>query len=39
MLLTSQVAYRKGPGTCDALLCVAHTLQNALEMGQEARIV
>ena len=25
--------------TCDALLCVAHTLQSALEMGQEARIV
>ena len=26
-------------GTCDALLFVAHTLQSALEMGQEARIV
>ena len=26
-------------GTCDTLLCVAHTLQRALEMGQEARIV
>ena len=25
--------------TCDALLCVAHTLQSALEMGQEARMV
>ena len=34
-----QFAYRKDLGTCDALLCVAHTLQNALEMGQEARIV
>ena len=35
---TTQFAYRKGLGTCDALLCVAHTLQSALEMGQEARI-
>ena len=26
-------------GTCDALLCVSHTLQSALESGQEARIV
>ena len=24
---------------CDALLCVSHTLQSALESGQEARIV
>ena len=38
-LPTTQFAYRKGLGTCDAHLCVAHTLQNALEMGQEARIV
>ena len=38
-LPTTQFAYRKGLGTCDALLCVAHTLQSALEMGQEARIV
>ena len=36
---TTQFAYRKGLGTSDALLCVAHTLQSALEMGQEARIV
>ena len=34
---TTQFAYRKGLGTCDALICVAHTLQNALEMGQESR--
>ena len=33
------VAYRKGLGTCDALLCVSHRLQSALESGQEARIV
>ena len=39
MLPTTQFAYRKGLGTCDALLCVVHSLQNALEMGQEARIV
>ena len=35
----TKFAYMKGLGTCDALLCVAHTLQSALEMGQEARIV
>ena len=39
MFPTTQFAYSKGLGTCDALLCVAHTLQNSLEMGQEARIV
>ena len=36
---TTQFAYRKGLGTCDALLCVSHTLQSALENRQEARIV
>ena len=36
---TTQFAYLKGLGTCDALLCVSHTLQSALESGQEARIV
>ena len=39
MLPTTQFAYRKGLGTCDALLCAAHTLQKALEMGHEAKIV
>ena len=39
VLLTTQFAYRKGLGTCDALLCVSHTLHSALENGQEARIV
>ena len=39
VLPTTQFAYRKGLGTCDALLCVAHTLQSALESAQEARIV
>ena len=39
VLPTTQFTYRKGLGTCDALLCVAHSLQSALEMEQEARIV
>ena len=33
------VYFRKGLGTCDALLCLSHTLQSALESGQEVRIV
>ena len=37
VLPTTQLAYRKGLGTGDALLCVSHTLQSALESGQEAR--
>ena len=37
---TTQFAYMKGFGTCDAVLCVAHTLQSAsVEKGQEAGIV
>ena len=39
VLLATQFGYRKGLGTCDALLCVPHTLQSALESVQEARIV
>ena len=39
VLPTTQFAYRKGLGTCDALLCVSQTLQSTLESGQEARIV
>ena len=39
MLPTTQFAYRKGLGTCDALSCMSHTLQSAVESGQEARIV
>ena len=39
LLTTTQFAYRKGLGTCDALLCLSHTLQSALEGGQKARIV
>ena len=33
VLPTTQFAYRKRLGTCDARLCVAHSLQSALEMG------
>ena len=39
VLPTTQFAYRKGLGTCNVLLCVSHTLQSAMESGQEARIV
>ena len=39
MLPTNQFDYRKGLGACDELLCMSHTLQSALESGQEARIV
>ena len=39
VLPTTQFAYRKDFDTCDALLCVSHTLQSALESGQEARFV
>ena len=36
---TTQFDYRKGLGTCDALLCISRTLQSALVSEQEARIV
>ena len=39
VLPTTQFANRKGLGTCDALLCMSHTMQSALKSGQEARIV
>ena len=39
VLPTTLFAYWKALGTCDAFLCVSHTLQSALESGQEARIV
>ena len=38
-LPTTQFAYRKSLSTCDALLRMSHSLQIALESGQEARIV
>ena len=39
VLPTTQFAYWRGLGTCDALLCMSHTLQSALESGQKAWIV
>ena len=39
VLTTTKFAYQKGLGTCDTLLCVSHTLQSALESGQEDRIL
>ena len=39
MHITTKFAYRKGLGTCDALLGVSYALQCALKSGQEARIV
>ena len=39
VLPTTQFAYRQGLGTCDALLCVSHAQQSALESGHEAQIV
>ena len=39
VLEITQFAYRKSLGTCDALLFMSHTLQSALESGQESRIV
>ena len=39
VLQTTQFAYKKGLGTCDALLSVSHTLQSVLESTREAKIV
>ena len=39
LLPTTQFAFRKGLGTCDAHLCVSHILQSAVESGQGARNV
>ena len=35
VLPTTQFVYPKGLGSCDALLCLTHTLQSALESWQE----
>ena len=35
----TQFAYRKGLGTCDALLTLTHSLQTSLDLGQESRAV
>ena len=39
MLPITQFSYQKGLGTCDALSCMSHTLQSALESRPEVRIV
>ena len=39
VLPNTQFAYRKGIGNGHALLCVAHTLQSALEIVQQTRMV
>ena len=39
VLPTTQIAYWKVLGTCDAPFSMSHTLQSALESGQEARYV
>ena len=39
VLPTTQFAYGKGQGTCDAPLCMSHTLQSSLESGQDTRII
>ena len=39
VLQTTEFAYDKSLGTCDALLRMSHMLQSALESGQEAWIV
>ena len=39
LLPTAQFANRKALVTSDALLCLSHTLESALESGLEARIV
>ena len=39
VLSTTQFAYRNVLSTCDALFCMSHTFESALERGQEARIV
>ena len=39
VLPTTQFAYLKGLGTCNALLCVFHILQSAIESGLESSIM
>ena len=39
VLATTQFAYLKSLGTCDAHLCMFLTLQSAFESGQESMIV
>ena len=39
VLITTQFAYRKGLGTCDAFLCSSYTMQSPLGSWQEAILV
>ena len=39
VIQSTQFASGNDLGPCDALLCVSHTLQSALESGQEANIL
>ena len=39
VLQTAQFDYWKGLGNRDAFLCVAHTLESALDSEREARII
>ena len=39
VLPTTQFAYQKGLGACDALLCMFHTPETALKNVQQARIM
>ena len=34
-----QLGFRKGLGTCDALLTISNTVQKALDLGQEVRMI
>ena len=34
-----QFGFRKGLGTCDALLTISNTVQRALDLGQEVRMI
>ena len=36
LIINYLVNYRQGLGTCDALFCVSHTLQSALESGRSS---
>ena len=39
ILPPTQFAFRKGLGTCDALLHISHVIQAALDSGSEARVM
>ena len=39
LFLNLQFGFRKGLGTCDALLTISNTVQKALDLGQELRMI